>query len=119
MKLTGHNLHDNDLAGVAHLFRAEIESALARLGVDKIDLGSHLIRLQIANDAFRPAEADLRFRNRFRTDLKTGWNVLEYDGSAQGDFSGFLVGRNQPPQAGREKQRQHLQEEIVEDQTAQ
>ena len=106
MQLAGHDLHDGDVAGMAHLLRGQIVGAFAGLGVGQIDFRMDLVRLQVTNDSLGAAHADLRLGNRFGTDLKLRRNMLKNDGCADRDFRRLLVGRNQKPQTRRQQQGQ-------------
>ena len=109
MQLAGNDLHDADVARMAHLLRCEVEGAFPRFDVGQIDFRVDFVGLQLADDAFRAAYADLRFLDRLGTDLQLRGNMLKDNGCVQRDFRRLLVSRNQKPQPGGQNQRKHLQ----------
>src|SRR5271169_1968966 len=92
VQLAGHDLHDGDVARMAHLLRSQIKGSVAGLDVCQLDFRVNLVRLQLPDDAFRAADTDLRLGNRLRTDFELRWDVLKNDGGANGHFRRLLVG---------------------------
>ena len=104
-----------NFAGMANLLRGDVESTLLRLGARQVDFRLNVIGFELADDSLGTPNTDLGLGNGFGADSEIGRNVLEDDGSTHRDFGGLFIAGNDEPEAGRQKQRQQLQSEVVED----
>src|SRR5581483_10034557 len=113
MQLARDNLHDIEFTRMSHLMSGQVKGTLTSFCSSQVNLGLNFVVLELPDNSFRAAYANLGFWNRLRTDLQLRGYVLKHNRRPNRDFCGLFITGNHEPHAGGEQQREYLEPEVV------
>ena len=113
----GSDLHDLDIVRNLNLVGGEVVGVFAGSGAAQVDHHVHALLLEIAQQAGRAAQPNLRLGNDVGGVVEVLGRSGEFDGDAHGDLRDRIVGDSVPHEDG-DDQRDQLEQRVVEDEMA-